>query len=100
MAGFAVDPGELQRGGAGLAHSCACARAAVAGLRADADELFADGWHGAAAVGFRLSWEHWLAGVDEMLTALDELAVLLGDAAVGYADAETCVRADVGRTAA
>jgi WXG100 family type VII secretion target len=100
VAGFAVDPGELRRGDAAVADGCAQARAAVERLRASADDLFADGWHGPAAVGFRHGWEQWLAGAHEMLAALDEMADLLGRAAGGYSATEVGVRADVLRTPA
>lgn len=100
MAGFQVDPDELGHDAAAVATRCAQARAAVGRIRAGADALFGDGWHGPAAAAFRTGWEHWLAGAGEMLDALDGLARLLAAAGAGYAEAEAGVRAAVNGTPA
>jgi WXG100 family type VII secretion target len=97
VAGYAVDPGELRRGDAAVADSCAQARAAIERLQASADDVFADGWQGPAADGFRHGWRQWLAGAHDMLAALEAMADLLGAAAGGYTAAEADVRADVVR---
>jgi WXG100 family type VII secretion target len=92
VAGYRVDPDELCRGDAGVGQSAAHARVAVDRLRADADGLFATGWHGPAAIAVRHGWEQWLAGAHDMLAVLDETAALLGAAGTGYAETDDGVR--------
>jgi WXG100 family type VII secretion target len=92
VAGYRVDPDELRRGDAGVGQSAEHARAVVDRLRADADGLFATGWHGPAATAFRRGWEQWLAGAHDMLATLDATAALLGAAGTGYAETDDGIR--------
>jgi WXG100 family type VII secretion target len=99
VGGYTVDPAELRAGDAGLAGTAAATRAALARLLADAAPVLTVGWQGEAAAAFRLGWEHWVDGVTTMLTALDELAAVLGAAGSGYAATETAVQTAIGRAA-
>jgi WXG100 family type VII secretion target len=96
VGGYAVEPVELRRCDDLLATAADAARAALGQLRAAATELFA-GWHGSAAVAFRLGWEQWVEGVLHMLDALDGLAFALGSSADGYAGTDEAVRTSVAR---
>jgi WXG100 family type VII secretion target len=93
MGGYAVDPGELDAADATLAAAAQSAHAAVGSVRAEAEALFATGWHGPAASAFRLGWERWADGAAGMLAALDEMASLLGRTGDEYAATEEAVRA-------
>jgi WXG100 family type VII secretion target len=95
VVGYRVDPDELRRGDAAVAHSAEQARAAVERLHVDADALFAAGWSGPAASAFQDGWRQWLAGAQDMLAALDETAALLGSAGTGYGETEAGVRAAI-----
>lgn len=98
MEDFAVVPDELQRSDGVLAAAVAAARSAVADLHAVADDTVS-GWHGGAAIAFRIAWEDWSAGVRLLLEALDEMAAAVGAAGVGYAQTDDAVRTTLARAA-
>jgi WXG100 family type VII secretion target len=100
VTGFGVSPNELQALDAFVAAAASHAHASVEQLRAEADALFAGGWHGPAASAFRLAWEQWSDAARIVLVALDETAVLVGAAASTYAETDGAVRVAVARSTA
>jgi WXG100 family type VII secretion target len=93
MGGFAVDPAALHDADLALAAAAAHSRARLESLRAAGDDLLGGRWQGGAAAAYRLAWEQWLGGVDAMLTALEQLAVLIGSSGRDYAITDDGVRA-------
>src|SRR3954451_8413776 len=100
MSGYTVDATELERVEAFAGSTAAQARAAVERIRAEGQQLFGTGWHGSAASDFRLGWEAGGGGAGAPLVALDELAVLLGSSAAGYASTDEAVRVSVAKGSA
>ena len=100
MSGYTVEATELERVEAFAGSTAAQARAAVERIRAEGQQLFGTGWHGSAASAFRLGWEQWVDGASAMLAALDELALLLGSSAAGYASTDEAVRVSLAKGSA
>jgi WXG100 family type VII secretion target len=99
VAGYAVDPVELERAAGTLGGAVVAARSALDPLRGSATVLLTARWQGSAATAFRLGWEQWLGGVLGMLGALDELAGALQTSGAGYAVTEESVRTSLGAVA-
>jgi WXG100 family type VII secretion target len=92
VGGYTVDPDQVWAADADLSAAAQSAWAAVGRVRAEAEELFTTCWHGPAATAFRLGWEQWADGAVAMVSALDDMARLLGHTGGGYAATEEAVR--------
>lgn len=60
-------------------------RAELGTLRTEMDALFSTGWRGQAADGFAQGWDEWQSGATDVLTALRDMADLLGTTGRNYA---------------
>lgn len=77
MGDFEATPVELQVCGSMLTNIGDEIHDELGVLRTEMDGLFSAGWQGQAANGFSAGWEQWQAGLQDMLTALRDMAGLL-----------------------
>jgi uncharacterized protein YukE len=92
MSAFGVTPAELAALQTTVGSAAAAARRSVDGLRTTAAGVV---WQGVAGHSFRLAWEEWLAGAGLVLSALDDLARLVGAAGASYVATDEAVRSAV-----
>jgi WXG100 family type VII secretion target len=95
MTGFDATPIELQVCGSMLTDVSDELRTELAALRNEMDSLFSAGWRGQAANGFAQGWDEWQAGAGDVLTALRDMADLLGTTGRNYAASDQSAADDV-----
>lgn len=97
MRGYSVEQEQLRSCAAALALAAQHARAEVASVRAEAEELFAIGWRGAAAGAFHTGWDEWMHGAAAMLDALERMSAAITESASAYSETDSNVRTSLTR---
>lgn len=95
MPGFTSEPAQLSAAAADLSAHAAAGRAELGRLAASAEDLFAQGWHGAAASVFADGWSRWQHGAELVLAALEHDGAALERCAAAYAAGEQASRAAI-----